>query len=283
MFLVATTRSVLYVREDNVITPVDRGKGLYYGLAKSFGKYYVACRNSDPTHTNTFIPPEQETGDIMVLDNKLRSEAILQPEDFKLQDLHGIGFWNGKLLCTSSYGDYIAIYDGEKWDRWQPIPPRRNCSYRDSHHLNTVYGTDNRLYILAHNWDNGSFILEFDGIGQPPRQIHTNMGIQCHDLWLHKGDIYTLSSKEGCVRSTGGFVKNLGGWVRGFAHVDDHFWVGASPTAKRSDRAFGDGIIRKYDEDWNQVGELVLEDEGQVLAILDIGRKASNPQLSMLS
>ena len=57
----------------------------------------------------------------MVLDNKLRSEAILEPEDFKLQDLIGIGFWSGKLLCTSSYGDYIAIYDGEKWDRWQPL------------------------------------------------------------------------------------------------------------------------------------------------------------------
>jgi len=80
----------------------------------------------------------------------------------------------------------------------------------------------------------------------------------------------------------GGYAKDLGGWVRGFAHVDDHFWVGVSPTAKRSDRAFGDALIRKYDENWNQVDELILEDEGQVLAILDIGRKASNPQLAMI-
>lgn len=283
MFLVATTKSVLYVREDNVITPVDRGKGLYYGLAKNFGKYYIAARNSDPSNTNNFIPPEQETGDIIVLDRRLRAEEIIQPDNFKLQDLHGIGFWRGKLLCTSSYGDYIAIYDGENWDRWQPIPPRKNCNYRDSHHLNTIYGTSNKLYILAHNWDNGSFILEFDDIGSPVKQIYSNMGIQCHDLLEYRGDIYTLSSKEGCVRSTGGFVKDLGGWVRGFVHVDNHFWVGVSPTAKRSDRAFGDGIIRKYDEDWNLVSELVLEDEGQILSILDIGRKASNPQLRMLS
>lgn len=283
MFLVATTKSILYVREDNVITPVDRGKGLYYGLAKHFGKYYIAARNSDPSNTNNFIPPDQEEGDIIVLDNKLRAEAIVQPENFKLQDLHGIGFWKDKLLCTSSYGDYIAVYDGEIWDRWQPIPPRKNCSYRDSHHLNTVYATNDRLYILAHNWDNGSFILEFEDIGKPVKQIYNNMGIQCHDLWKYNDEIFTLSSKEGCVRSTGGFVKQLGGWVRGFAHVDNHFWVGVSPTAKRHDRAFGDGTIRKYDEDWNLVDSLVLEDEGQILAILDIGRKASNPQLRMLS
>lgn len=283
MFLVTTTKSLLYVREDNVITPVDRGKGLYYGLAKHFGKYYIACRNSDPSNSNNFIPPEQESGDILVLDNKLRSEAILEPENFKLQDLHGIAFWNGKLLCTSSYGDFIGIYDGEKWDKWQPIPPRKNCNYRDSHHLNTIYGADDFLYILAHNWDNGSFILEFDGIGQPPRQIYSNMGIQCHDLWSYKGDIYTLSSKEGYVRSTGGFVKDLGGWVRGFAHVDDHFWIGVSPTANKNLRNFGNSYLCKYDEDWNKVEELVLEDEGQILSILNIGRKASNPQLRMIS
>jgi len=283
MFLVSTTKSILYVREDNVITPVDRGKGLYYGLAKHFGKYYVACRNSDPSNTNNFISPEQENGDIVILDNKLRAEAIIQPEEFKLQDLHGIGFWRGKLLCTSSYGDYIGIYDGETWDRWQPIPPRKNCSYRDSHHLNTIYATEDKLYILAHNWDNGSYILEFDDIGKPVSQIYSNMGIQCHDLWKYNGEIYTLSSKEGCVRSTGGFVKKLGGWVRGFSHVDNHFWVGVSPTAKRSDRAFGDGKIIKYTEDWNKVDELILEEEGQILSILDIGRKASNPQLRMLS
>lgn len=283
MFLVATTKSVLYVREDNVITPVDRGKGLYYGLTKHFGKYYIAARNSDPSNTNNFISPEEENGDIIVLDNRLRAETIIQPENFKLRDLHGIGFWKDKLLCTSSYGDYIAIYDGETWDKWKPIPSIKNCNYRDSHHLNTIYGTSNKLYILAHNWDNGSYILEFDDIGSSVKQIYSNMGLQCHDLWEYGGDIYTLSSKEGCVRSTGGFVKHLGGWVRGFSHADNHFWVGVSPTAKRSDRAFGDGKIVKYTEDWEKVDELVLDDEGQVLAILDIGRKASNPQLSMLS
>lgn len=269
MLLVTTTKSFLLVNSLGEIKPIHRGSGLYFGLTKGDdGYFYVAARNSDPTGNNKFIEPDRERGEILVFDESLDFVKSISPEGFRLQDLHGIGFWKGTLICTASYGDILATYNGSEWKEWVPLEKKPNARYRDCYHLNSVYG-DDKLYVLAHNWNDGSFVIEFEDLYTQPKNIIKNMGIQSHTVWKEEDKLYTLSSKQGSVVSNAGDCIPIGGWIRGMASTESNYYIGLSPTATRDNRAFGDGKIMVYDKSWKLQDEILLEEEGQVLEIIN--------------
>lgn len=269
MLLVTTTKSVLLVNSSGEIKPIHRGLGLYFGLTKGpDGYFYVASRNSDPSGDNKFIPPDKEDGEILIFNESLDFVKAIKPIDFKLQDLHGIGFWKNNLICTSSYGDAIAIYDGSNWNRWIPLERKENVKYRDCYHFNSVYG-DDKLYILAHNWNDGSFVLEFDSLYSQPTNIIRNMGFQSHTLWKEDDKIYALSSRYGSVVSNCGDSITIGGWIRGMASTESNYYIGISPVSDKKNRGFGDSKIMVYNKSWDLQDKIILEDEGQILEIIN--------------
>ena len=246
MFLVGTDDALLYVREDGVTTPIDSGKGSYTGVEKFFGKYYISTNNDD----------SQVNSDILVLDKRLRMDSIEEPENFSIDRIYDVKFWRGNLICTAD--NFLAVFDGEKWERWQPIKQR---------FISMCIRNDN-LYVLANN----SIVLEFGEIGESTKNVYTNIGVSCYNLIEYEDDIYTLSTKEGTIRTISGFVKDLGETdLRGLSFANDNFWIG---TAR--------GTIIQYDNDFDKISEIEL-DYKNINCITAIGAKASNPQLRMLS
>lgn len=246
MFLVGTNEALLYVREDGVTTPIDSGKGSYTGVEKFFGKYYISTNNDD----------SQVNSDILVLDKRLRMDSIEEPENFCMDRIYDVKFWRGRLICTA--GDFIAVFDGENWERWQPLKQS----------FSSMAIMNDRLFVLANN----SFVLEFDGVGEPTKNIHANIGVSCYNLIAYDDDIYTLCTKEGTIRTTSGFVRDLGETdLRGLTFANDNFWIGTSR-----------GAIIQYDNDFDKISEIEL-DYKNINCITAIGAKASNPQLRMLS
>lgn len=269
MLLVTTTKSVLLVNLSGEITKIHKGNGLYFGIAKGpDGNFYVASRNSDPSGNNELITPDKEDGKILIFNKSLDFVKEIKPKNFKLQDLHGIGFWKGNLICTCSYGDALAIYDGKKWNRWVPLERKENVKYRDCYHFNSVYG-DDKLYVLAHNWNEGSFVLEFDSLYSQPTNIIRNMGYHSHSIWKENGKIYALSSRYGTVVSHSGDYITIGGWIRGIASTETNYYVGLSPLSSKRNREFGDGKIMVYNKSWDLKDKIFLKGEGQVLDVIN--------------
>lgn len=269
MLLVTTTKSVLFIDSDKNVKPIHRGSGLYFGLTKGpDGNFYVAARNSDPNSDNNFIEPKKENGEILIFNESLEFIKTIKPNEFKLQDLHGICFWKNNLICTSSYGDALAIYDGENWNRWIPLERKEQVKYRDCYHFNSVYG-DDKLYVLAHNWNEGSFVLEYESLYSQPKNIIRNMGTQSHTIWKENKKLYCLCSRYGSVISNAGDSITIGGWIRGIASTETNYYVGLSPRAPRNFRGFGDAKIMVYDKSWNLQDKIELEKEGQVLEVIN--------------
>ena len=247
MFLVGTSDSLLYVREDGVITPIDSGKGSYTGIEKFFGKYYISTNNDNSNYKS----------DVLVLDKKLRLDSIEEPENFSIEKITDLAFWKENLICCSE--NFLATFDGEKWGKWEPIQQefKSICVY------------DNKLHILT----GSDMVLVYDEIGSKlVSNIYSNIGISCYNLMEHDGEIYTLSTKDGYIRNLKKFEKYLGEEnLKGLTFSGDSFWVGSSR-----------GVIIQYDYDWNKMREIEIN-SGDVYCISAIGVKASNPQLRMLS
>lgn len=247
MFLVGTSDSLLYVREDGVITPIDSGKGSYTGIEKFFGKYYISTNNNNSNYKS----------DVLVLDKRLRLDSIEEPENFSIEKITDLCFWKGNLICSAE--NYLAIFDGEKWKEWKPIKQifKSICVYNDS------------LHILT----SSDMVLVYDEIETSlVTSMHYNVGLSCYNLMVYDNEIYTLSTQDGFIRNLKKFEKNLGEKnLKGLTFSNDSFWVGSSR-----------GVIIQYDFDWNKVREIELS-SGEVHCISTIGVKASNPQLRMLS
>ena len=247
MFLVGTSDSLLYVREDGVITPIDSGKGSYTGIEKFFGKYYISTNNDNSNYKS----------DVLVLDKRLRLDSIEEPENFSIEKITDLTFWKEKLICSSE--NFLAIFDGEKWKEWKPINQK----------FKSICVYNNLLHILT----NSDMVLVYDEVETlSVTNIHYNVGLSCYNLMVHDGEIYTLSTQDGVIRNLKKFEKDLGEKnLKGLTFSTDSFWVGSSR-----------GVIIQYDFDWNKVREIELNSR-EVHCISSIGVKASNPQLRMLS
>lgn len=271
LILMTTSRSFLAIDKNNEVTVIHRGAGKYFGIAKDNNNYiYVAARNSSKVGHSS-----EESGEILIFDSDLKFVKSISPDSFKMSDLHGITFWNKKLICTLTSEDALAIYDEGRWMKWHPIKNKKiqnnnmkDIRGNDYYHINSVYVADNKLYVLCHNWDEGSFILEFDGLyGEPLRKI-LNMGHGSHDIWKKDNKVFTLSSTESCVVSESGDRIFLEGFIRGIAKIKDYYYVGVSPNVRSDDRLSGQIKVQIYNSHWHPVKDFFIKDEGQVHVIL---------------
>ncbi len=87
----------------------------------------------------------------------------------------------------------------------------------DRYHFNSLYFSAGRLFVLAHNWDYGSFALELeyrgaDSLFRSPRVcgVHTGLGRQSHDVYLEDGLLYVLSSLDAQLLASNGAAHRLG-------------------------------------------------------------------------
>ncbi len=238
---------------------IHSGRGTYYGIAYSDDAVYLAARGSMSDKANG--------GEILVFDHSLQYvRSITAP--FPLRDMHQIVHARGRLWITCSYDDLIAVYDGERWERWYIAPDA--VSARGALHLNSIYFSGNDVYVLAHK--NGpSLIYRFDchDLTTPTETIR--LGIAGHNIWFSGEDIYTCSSYDGLIVSRSGFLLETGDYPRGVAVGTDTTYIGVSRFAEREYRDKYACWIRAYDREWGLKAIWRFNNFGQINEIRLLG------------
>ncbi|HYD81574.1 MAG TPA: hypothetical protein VEC06_17350 [Paucimonas sp.] len=257
--LLTTSHSLLLLDTDSgKIETLDRGRGLYYGLAQHGDRLYVAARNR---LVSSDIAQADERGEILIFDTALRPCGSLRAP-FPLRDLHEIAWYDRKLWATASFDNMIAIFDGERWERWYPLGAGTE-EPTDVNHFNSFMFDDDKVWIMAHNHGD-SELLAF---ALKTRELVQRVGLgKCaHNIWRENGEIRICSSLEGKLLGLDGFALETGGFPRGVAFDGNTRCVGISEYAERAARDLTTGKVMVYDRAWTLQKEIPLPGEGLIL------------------
>jgi len=272
--LVSTVQSVLAIDLHTARYEVlDRGRGIYYGIARRSGPPMVAARREGMAHGG------RPSGGavLLTLDTSGPPTAALDPP-IPLRDVHQMIDHDGNTLIVCSRDEQIVIHTpDDRWLRWNPIPE----SVDDAHHVNSILVADGIVHLLAHNWDQPSEVHRYRwpahgfaafGPGPTP-QVElelldsTTIGNMAHGIWPGSDSLAVASSAEGLIRWSDGRSVRVGGFTRGLAVTPDRIVVGRSLDAPRDERATADADLAVFDRSWNHLRDIILPGEGMVLDI----------------
>jgi len=262
--LLTTSHSFLLLDTDSGVSyPLDRGHGLYYGIARHKDKIYVAARQR---LVSSEIDQANERGEILIFDQSLQTCGKLCAP-FPLRDMHEIAWHDGKLWVASSFDDMVAIYDGADWEQWFPLGVDADGP-RDVHHFNSFMFDTERIWILAHNRGSSELLAFSINTRAPVERIA--LGNCGHNIWLENQQLLTCSSMEGKLLGNTGFVLETGGFPRGVAFDRKCRCVGISAMAERKERDLTTGKLMIFDRDWKLQKEIELPEEGLILDMLPL-------------
>lgn len=260
--LITTSFSFLRLNLDSgALYPLHRGDGLYYGIAKSSTKIYVAARRR---LVSSEVSRTIESGRIIVFNKDMvQIETIYAP--FPLRDMHELKWYNNMLWVTCSFDDMIAIYDGVVWTKWYPLGKPAD-DLNDLYHFNSLLFEDGYVWVIAHN-RGPSMFLKFD-INTFHLLDKFVLGNQAHNIWRQGDEILTCSSGSGEIIGSNGFKVFIGGFPRGVAFLNSRKYVAVSELAERKERDFTTGYLLEYNDNWTLINRLALVGEGLILDIL---------------
>lgn len=243
-FLLSTLTSLLRFTLDFRlrVTAVERlhqGHGIYFGLTRGGNHVFAVARNLD-IHKNIQDPAEA-INNILVFPWPWRGERWQSFTIPGTTDLHQVRFHDGLLwLVNGRHPELLAIAPGSRAVVGQvPLarlvppdlehePPADHAE--DCYHFNSLHFASDRLFVLAHNWDRGSFVMEFayedaPSFLQRPEllRVHRGLGAQSHNILTDGSTLYVLDSAHGRLVTSDGRACDLSGasdqrsYLRGLA------------------------------------------------------------------
>lgn len=210
--LVSTFRRLLNVNltpegglED--IRIVSENHGIYFGLDRCGPFIFVAERNLD-INKEPITPGDPQ--DVIRIYIRFPSGRIMRTPirygSNALADLHQIAYNNGGLFITSAKYPFLfrkGLLGGCRGiDITGAVPDqyrRYDDQNHDAYHINSVSVHGDHLLVLAHNWDQPSFVLrlslkEARHGRMVCTKIYEDLGFCCHDIVPMGGVFWTLDS-----------------------------------------------------------------------------------------
>jgi hypothetical protein len=249
----------------------------YYGISWTYDGKQLALG-----HTITDSPfltfedyVESEKGGV-ALGNRSRFDCLSAPHQILCTPEHIVAANSGRNCITIFNQDDLFYYhhwfDDVRWDR-------KGVGKTCGSHFNSIFFKDDRLFLLAHNFENSSYVLELDWPGlEVIRRIDT-CASQAHNVWpLSSGEMIVCNSAEGSlVEVTSGQTlwrnEERECYTRGLACCGKTVFVGESLIRRRrKDRLVANGRIRILDRDtWKQIDCIPMPRAGVVheVRILD--------------
>jgi hypothetical protein len=230
---------------------------VYFGVTSGAGGMLIAARNIGldfrvvtpglPCNAIWHLPYGSSALELYIAD------AVL----FDLHQIHAVGNW---LFVVIGRGSRLAVFDIAKrhlvgcFDLQSVLPPdlRRTDRPADQYHFNSISFTAGRLFVLAHNWAEGSFALELPFDPAPGRlpilslqSIHRGLGHASHDIVFDRGTLFVLDGEGGALIARGHPVgrasipgEETKPYPRGLIVMPDKLIVGyGSWSAERGERA----------------------------------------------
>jgi hypothetical protein len=167
---------------------------------------------------------------------------------------------DGRIACTNTGRNCLTLLDRRRphaFEEWQLSPSRwdrTSSSDNSGDHLNSVFGREDELWLLAHRFDRGSCVAVLDARTLEPRSIRqvpwcTGM----HNLWVDEsGRGFGLASHQSALVSleTGKMAwcaPRSDAFARGLAVTRNRLVVGLSSRADRAGRFDGSASVLLID------------------------------------
>lgn len=258
-----TSRSLLSLDiRTRILTPLHRGLGLYYGIARAqSGDYFIAARGRTPSSA---VKIDDERGQVLVSTDLTTFRTLDVP--FPLRDMHGMLAEGDNLYITCSRDNFVAVRRDDGWSRWHP--QLDDCEGgADVHHYNTIALLDGLLWLVAHNHGDSELLAFSPSSLCLVRRVA--LGNIAHNVWIEDGQLFTCSSGDQSVLGDKGFHKYIGGFIRGYLRLPDgRRIVGINEYAPRSRRDQTASQLAIFSDRWNEEFRIQLDGEGMVLDIL---------------
>ncbi|HVK14978.1 MAG TPA: hypothetical protein VM597_39935 [Gemmataceae bacterium] len=229
------------------VRPIDRGRGIYFGLTRAGDRVFVAARNTGPDGQT--VDPARPTNTVVEFPTG-RSWAL-----HGTRGAHQIRWRDGLVWVMNCRAPELVALDPTAGtvvggvDLGALVPdhlrhPAPAEHLTDAYHFNSLDFAGDRLFVLAHNWGYGSFALELDAaevLTRPRvRQVHTGLGTQAHDVFADGDRLHVLDSGGGRLiecdgRGVIGRAAGMG-FARGLAANRDFFFIGHGTVGRREDR-----------------------------------------------
>jgi hypothetical protein len=228
------------------VRPIDRGRGIYFGLTRAGDRVFVAARNTGPDGQT--VDPARPTNTIVEVPSN-RHWALEGT-----RGAHQIRWHDGLIWVMNCRSPELVALDpatgtvvgGLDLGSLVPEPLRHPAPAEhptDAYHFNSLDFAGDRLFVLAHNWGYGSFVLELADVFARPRvcDVRTGLGTQAHDVFAVGDRLYVLDSGGGRLIVSDGRgtpIELAGGlgFARGLAASRDFFFIGHGMVGRREDR-----------------------------------------------
>lgn len=251
---------------------VSTQKYLYAGnLKKSISNCYGIAYKDDHYYLAVY---DKEKSIIKKYNNDFTFTENIKTKH--LDNAHQICFVGDQLLVTNTGKDSIYDVQSQQYinlSRGVKIS-NKTINKGDKFHINSIYYDDERIYILGargkfyildaeYNLVNSFFIPYRSHI--PPREGLKYRGFY-HNI-IKVGKWFYSCEKYGLIRFTETHYEELiktGDFLRGLAYDGKHWILGLSNSLPREYRGDGDSIIAYYDNNFNLVHSVQLENAGQI-------------------
>ena len=215
-------------------TLIDNNKKFYHGITWDEDQsLYLTHTNLTPQIMGANHSPSQNIGYVS-------ANLVKMFEPFAA--LHDLNYWEGRLFINNTGCNCLSILDGQgscihyypslnvQWDYFN--------GNKVGSHFNSTYIYDDKLYLLAHNFNNPSFLLEVEYPELVATKIH-KFGEEvkwAHNIWATEDFLLVGDGGEGFLydNKTQSRVwtveEDIKYLVRGFAATKEHLYVGCSPN-----------------------------------------------------
>jgi len=278
------------------VETVDCGRGIYFGLTRGNSRIFAVARNLD-IHKRVQARGAP-TNSILVFSEPLRGLPPRVVQNPGVRDLHQIRFRDELIWLVSGRSPELLAIDPNTGrsvghiflSRFLPLSLRHEAPAQhpeDPYHFNSLHFGDFRLFVLAHNWWYGSFVMEFEyhtpeKFLRAPRllRIWPVMGQQSHDLFHDGTRLLTLDSGGSRLISSDGIERPVGhgmsgqDFLRGMAVGERFLFVGHGRQSRydREDRADGPTRI-----------SVVHRTSMEVVSVVEVGSFGNTCDLLLLS
>jgi len=245
--LVATVNG-LFLVQDGLVWQLAEGD--HYGLTWDRQRLYAAYRKG---------------ARIRSWDGQGEWQIVECPH--RQNDVHQILWWDGVLYVAHSGADQIDAWDGAEWQTlWQGTGDGRE-------HVNSIWYGFDRFWVVEHRFGREPARVRMYDAGFGLVKTHEfydlahdhNCGL--HNVYLEDGRLYTLSVDRMIIRDLIDGVEGtwkLGGYLRGLARTENHWYVGQSRISERDHRAKGDAEVLVLDGRFHVLTGISIRDAGQI-------------------
>lgn len=228
-----------------VVEVVENNRREYYGISWS-KEGELALSHSGIAYKNILTFQDYVSAELggISLGNRLIDKCLVAPHQIFLRQDFVLAANTGRNCLTVFHRSDLFYrhywFDEKMWDL--------DASGQRARHFNSVYSTGDRVYLLAHNFEENSFLLMLSWPGlQLIEKIETTAR-WAHNIWPTNGQILICNTRNGSIDNayTGEVL-----WkdsdpeilTRGLACSGEHVFVGRSTAGDRDERDFSPSSI----------------------------------------